>query len=301
MIDFHQIRCQLEYFCLYLKSSQTMKKILVPCDFSGAAENAFRFALDVAVQSKGEVHLLNVIELPVVHNTFLVPVVSFEQVLLDELREASTKEFQKLIDKYRHDHIKVTAEVLFGPVSSKIIDYASEKQADVIIMGSHGTSGLKGYFIGSNAEKIVRISPVPVLVVKDYPEHPIKNIVFPNSLETAEQENLIMNVISLQEFFKARLHIVRINTPANFSSDTITRKRLEEFAGRYKLKDYTINIFNHPNEENGVIHFAQLVNADLIAMGTHGRRGLAHWLNGSVTEDIVNHIKCPIWTSVVKK
>lgn len=277
-----------------------MKRILVPCDFSKTAENAFRFALDVAAQSKGEVRLVNVIELPVVHNTFMVPVVAFEQVLLDELKDASEKEFRKLIEKYPREGVKVSVEVLFGPVSTRIADYADEKHADVIIMGSHGTSGLKGYIIGSNAEKIVRTANVPVLVVKDYPARPVRNIVFPNSQETTNQENLVMKVLGLQEFFQAKLHVVWINTPANFSSDTVTRKRLEDFAAKYNLRNYTVNIFNHQNEENGLIHFAQMVDADLIAMGTHGRKGLAHWMNGSVTEDVMNHINCLIWTNVVK-
>lgn len=278
-----------------------MKKVLVPCDFSGPAVNAFRFALDIASPSKGTVHLLNVIELPVVHNSLLMPVVTFEQVLLDELKAASEKEFKKLTDRYETDGVKIVTEVLFGITAHKIIDYAAEKSVDIIVMGSHGASGMKEYFIGSNAEKIVRISPVPVLVVKNYPKEPIKNIVFPNTLETAYQHDLVTGVKALQEFFKAQLHIVWINTPINFVSDTITRKRLVDFADRFMLKNFTINIFNHPNEENGIIHFTEMIQGDMIAMGTSGRKGLAHWLNGSMTEDIVNHVKCPIWTSVLKR
>jgi nucleotide-binding universal stress UspA family protein len=62
-----------------------MKKILVPCDFSKPAINAYRFALDVAQQSKGTVHLLNVIELPILHDSVLMPVLNFEAQLLEEL------------------------------------------------------------------------------------------------------------------------------------------------------------------------------------------------------------------------
>jgi K+-sensing histidine kinase KdpD len=124
--------------------------------------------------------------------------------------------------------------------------------------------------------------------------------VFPNSLET-DQEDLVQHVKVLQDFLKATLHIVWINTPGNFTSDNITMVRLKEFAKRFMLKNYTLNVFNDTFEDSGVINFAHSINADMIAMGTHGRRGLNHVMAGSVAEDVVNHIDCPIWTYTIKK
>ena len=159
---------------------------------------------------------------------------------------------------------------------------------------------MREFFIGSNAEKIVRNSPVPVLVMKDYYKGPIKNIVFPNTLETEHQEDLTMKVKALQAFFKARLHIVWINTPLNFTSDRVTRERLEAFAKRFMLKDYTINIFNQTDEEKGIVEFANSIKGDLIAMGTHGRKGFARVFNVSLAEDVVNHYKGLVWTYSLK-
>jgi hypothetical protein len=110
-----------------------------------------------------------------------------------------------------------------------------------------------------------------------------------------------MSVKALQNFFKAKIHIVWINTPTNFTRDTITQKRLNAFAKRFMLKEHTINIFNDPYEEAGVINFTKEINGDMIAMGTHGRKGLAHLMSGSVAEDVVNHVDCPIWTYAIKK
>lgn len=273
-----------------------MKRILVPIDFSKPAINAFRLALDVASQSKGMVHLLNVIELPVLHDTLLAPVVDFEQALLTELKTKSESEFKKLSNRYNKGGVKVAFDVEFGPVSKTIIDYIGEHDVDLVLMGSHGASGMREIFIGSNAEKIVRHSPVPVLVLKDYMKGPIKNIVFPNTLETEKREDLVMKVKALQAFFKARLHIVFINTPLNFTSDDVTHERLQKFAHRFMLKDYTINVFNSRDEEEGILQFSRQIDADLIAMGTHARKGLAHLIAGSLTEDIVNHTSGLVWT-----
>jgi nucleotide-binding universal stress UspA family protein len=279
-----------------------MKKIVVPCDFSEQAVNAFRVALDVAELSKGEVHLVNVIELPIMHDTVLMPVLTFEETLLKELQQKVEKQFQKLSSKYGSENVKVKLKVLFGSTAHMILDYITSEKIDLVVMGTHGARGVREYLIGSNAEKFVRRSTVPVLAIKKYVKvSSIRNIVFPNTLDTEMHEDLVMKVKTLQNFFKAKIRIVWINTPTNFTRDTITRKRLADFAKRFMFKDFTIHIYNDPFEETGIINFAHEIKGDMIAMGTHGRKGLVHLLTGSVAEDVLNHVDCPIWTYPIKK
>ncbi|HEY9487066.1 MAG TPA: universal stress protein, partial [Chryseosolibacter sp.] len=147
----------------------------------------------------------------------------------------------------------------------------------------------------------VRRSPVPVLVLKDYYRRPIKDIVFPNTLDTEKQEKLIEKVKALQAFFKAKVHILYVNTPTNFTADDDTTERLKQFAKQFMFRNYTLNIYNYPFEEEGIIYFTKSIKANMIAMGTHGRKGLAHFLNGSLAEDVVNHADCPIWTFATPK
>lgn len=278
-----------------------MKRILVPCDFSKQAINAYRFALDLAVQSKGAIHLLYVIELPVLHDTLIMPVLNFEQEFLNDLRKSAEERFRKITQKYNTQGVEIITKIQFGGVSRMIQDYIKSESIDLVVMGSHGASGVRELFIGSNAEKIVRHSPVPVLVIKEYQKGVIKDIVFPNTLETENQEDLVMKVKGLQDFFKARIHIIWVNTPLNFTSDSHTRERLEAFAKRYMFKNYTINVFNHRDEEKGILEFSNTIKGSLIAMGTHGRKGIAHLLTGSLAEDVVNHNKGLVWTYSLRK
>ncbi|MCS6973611.1 MAG: universal stress protein [Cyclobacteriaceae bacterium] len=279
-----------------------MKNILVPCDFSEQAINAFRFALDISRKAKGKVHLVHVIELPVVHDSVFMPVLSFEEVFIKELREKAEKEFTKLTTKYGSPSDKVSTHVLFGGTFRMLEDYIANESIDLVIMGTKGATGAREILVGSNTEKVVRRSPVPVIAVKKYMEaDSIKNIVFPNTLDTEKQESLVMRVKALQDFFKATLHIVWINTPTNFTPDRITTQRLEAFAKRFMFKNYTVNVYNDPYEEAGIINFTHSIKADMIAMGTHGRKGLAHVLAGSIAEEVVNHVDCPIWTYSLKK
>jgi nucleotide-binding universal stress UspA family protein len=274
-----------------------MKNILVPCDFSEPAIHAFRFALDIAVRAKSDVRLYHVIELPAIHDPIIMPVVTLEQEFLKELKEKALVRLNGLISQFGEPaSVKATAVVDFGSPARMMTEFADKESIDLIAIGSHGASGVKEYFIGSNAEKIVRRSSIPVLVIKSYEGKPIRNIVFPNSLETEKQEDLIAKVKELRSFFSANLHILYVNTPTHFTADNITCSRLEAFAKKFGFTDYTLNVYNYPYEDSGIIQFAHKINADLVAMGTHGRRGIAHFVSGSLAEDIVNHAQCPIWT-----
>jgi nucleotide-binding universal stress UspA family protein len=277
-----------------------MKMILVPCDFSKPAVNAYRFALDLAAQSRGTVILLHVIELPVVGDPGMMQVITLDDNFFSQAKKRQQQHFDKLVAKYGSEEVKTTTHIEFGSFPLIVSNFIERKDIDLVVMGSHGSSGMKEFFAGSNAERIVRRATAPVIVIKDLYKGPVKNIVFPNTLDTEDQEELTRQVKALQAFFKATVHIVYINTPANFSSDTVTVKRLKAFAKRFGFKDYTINVFNHENEERGILHFTQMIKGDLIAMGTHGRRGVSHLLNGSLAEDVVNHSSTLIWTCAIK-
>jgi nucleotide-binding universal stress UspA family protein len=155
--------------------------------------------------------------------------------------------------------------------------------------------------IGSNTEKVVRQANCPVLVVHKKPATTdFKNIVYATSM-SKEEEIFSRIVRTTQELFDSTVHLVRINTPGNFQRDAVVKKYMEDFAKKLKLKNYTLNIFNDLSEEEGIIYFADSIDADLIAMATHGRTGFAHVLAGSIAEDVVSHAKRPVLTFVTKR
>jgi nucleotide-binding universal stress UspA family protein len=277
-----------------------MKKILVPCDFSDPAVQAFKLAVEIGRQSNGAVFLLNVVEVPVMHETVVMPTLYFEQSFMNETKAAAEKKFAKMVEKWAADGPPVFCHVEFGATSQTIKQFVVDKEIDLVLMGTHGASGAKEFLIGSNTEKIVRGSTVPVLAIKkEIKMASIKNIVFANELDL-EAEALTLKVKELQNFFDAKLHILYVNTPGSFKRDTVTQKLLKDFAKRFMLKDYTLNVFNDIDQESGVRNFVQSINADMVAMATHGRKGLNHFLSGSIAEDVVNHLECPIWTYQAK-
>lgn len=277
-----------------------MKKILVPCDFSESAVQAYEFAMNLAAQSNAEVFVLKVIDLPFIYETSLGTTPEyFDPSIFKDLEVDAKNNFEKLKAKHTRKEL-VTFTVLRGAVTFTIKQFAEDHNIDLIVMGTTGASGLKEYWIGSNTEKIVRFSHVPVLAVrKSFQVSKIKNIVFPTTLHL-DQNDLISRVKNLQLFFSAKLHLLLVNTPNNMLRTKDEMDLMEEFARHYQLSNYTLNTRNDFTEQDGIINFAHEIKADLIAMGTHGRRGLAHLFMGSVTEDVVNHVDCPIWTYLVR-
>jgi nucleotide-binding universal stress UspA family protein len=118
---------------------------------------------------------------------------------------------------------------------------------------------------------------------------------------SGEEEVFSRVVRKTQQLYDATVHLVRINTPGNFQRDSVVKKYMQDFAKKLQLKNFTVNVFNELSEEEGIIYFADSINADLIAMATHGRTGFAHVLAGSIAEDVVSHAKRPVLTFVIKK
>jgi nucleotide-binding universal stress UspA family protein len=277
-----------------------MKKILVPCDFSEPSIQAFKFALEIAGKSNGQVILLHIVEVPVMHDTMINPVMDFEISFFKDMKDRADRHFEKIKRKWGKENIKIHSTVKLGGILSTIERFSEETKVDLIVMGTHGVSGVKEFFVGSNTQKVVRFSSVPVIAIKQSIKlSRIKNIVFPIALHE-NRYTLIRQIKKLQSLFSATLHLLIINTPGNLRRTADEKQLMEEYAKNYKLIDYTLNIRNDFSEKDGIISFASETKADMIAMGTHGREGLAHFLMGSIAESVVNHISCPVWTYIEK-
>jgi len=277
-----------------------MKKILVPCDFSESAQQAYEFAMNLAALAHAEVFVLKVIDLPFMYETSFGATPEFVNPgTFIYLEEDAASQFEKMKSKHPRKE-KVSFSILRGSVTFMIQRFAEDNKIDLIVMGTRGANGLKEYWIGSNTEKVVRYSPVPVLAIrKSFDSSKIKNIVLPTTLHL-DQNDLISRVKELQFFFSAKLHLLLVNTPNNMLRTKEEMDLMEEFARHYNITNYTVNTRNDFSEQDGIINFTHEIKADMIAMGTHGRRGLTHMFMGSVTEDVVNHVDCPIWTYSVR-
>jgi nucleotide-binding universal stress UspA family protein len=281
-----------------------MKRILVPTDFSKASITALEVACEIAKKAGAEVIALHVVEEATSESfrvTGEVVTANYEDRLYTlKLLEKSKKQLEKLVLDPKFSSIKLDGELRLGNAFHGMNAIITEQKVDLVVMGARGHSRLEQMIIGSNTEKVVRNSKVPVLSVHKKPAKVnFKNIVYATAM-SKDEEKFAKVVIEAQGLYNSKIHLVRINTPGDFQRDRVAKDYMEKFARKLGLKNYTINVYNDVTEEEGIIYFAESINADLIAMATHGRTGFAHVLAGSIAEDVVSHAKRPVLTFVTK-
>jgi len=282
-----------------------MKKILVPTDFSKTSITALETAFDIAKKAGAEIHLLHVVE-EASPDSYRV---SGEWVKEDweerlftfKLLEKAKKQLEKLVLDPRFEAVKIEGQLRLGNPFHGMNAIIAEEKVDLVVMGTRGITNLEGMIIGSNTERVVRHSRCPILTVQKKPSSTnFKNIVYATAM--SKDEEVFSRIVKrTQQLYNSTIHLVRINTPGDFQRDKVVKEYMNKFAKSLQLKNFTINVYNDLNEEEGILYFADSIDADLIAMATHGRTGFAHVLAGSIAEDVVNKAKRPVLTFVVKR
>lgn len=271
-----------------------MKKILIPTDFSKHAEYALKVAAQIAKKNDGEIILLHMLELPQQAGDAIGAGKDIPEIMF--FKNAAMKKLEDLMDEDYLDGLKVSEVVQFELAFDGILKISQKNNVDLIVMGSHGASGYKEMFIGSNAEKVVRNSDVPVLIIKKEQENfQVNDFVFASDFSD-EVKRPFEKVVEFANKFDSTLHLAMINTPNDFKSTSTSEEIMNNFISNFKVNKHQTHIYNETNIEKGILNFSNSINADLIGMCTHGRKGLSHFFNGSISEDLVNHATRPVIT-----
>ncbi len=272
-----------------------MKKILVPIDFSKNSRHALDFAIEFNELIKGEIVLIHVLDLPITQHGYI-----------GLATQANLEVYygKKVINKTQ-DQLAGWAQTVSstGQMVSTILKYGnpyegisksiSAEDADWIVMGSKGASGLKDIFIGSNAERVVRFAKSPVIVIKGETHvDEIRSIVLATD-GTESGEKLIAKVKQIQQALNLKIHLLKVRTYSHESEEK-DQDILHEFARHFQLKNYTLNSIEAPYPDEGIVKFAEQIHSGLIAIGTHGHTGFMHLFGGSWAEDVVNESGIPV-------
>ncbi|WP_435625279.1 universal stress protein [Flagellimonas sp.] len=270
-----------------------MKQILVPVDFSDCSEYALEVAAQLARKLNGVITIFHMMG---VSEAVLAKSELHEQEEARYYMKLAKEKLKRYTDKAYLMGIPVKTIIQNYKVFEEINKVAHEQQIDLIIMGSHGASGLSRLFVGSNTEKVVRSAEVPVLVIKK-PHHDFKieNVVFACNLK-AESHKAFQKALDFSNLFGAELHLVYINTEgSNFLNSRQIAEKVADFSTIIG-HSHTVNLYHDFSVEQGIFNFAGSISANLIVIPTHGRKGIAHFFKGSIGEKMANTIKMPIMT-----
>lgn len=275
-----------------------MKKILIPIDFSDFSENALEVAANLAKKFKADLIVLHMLGL------------SEAIFTKDEAQEFMEAQYYMKLAKRRFDDflnkpflkgVKVFETVQNYKDFNEINNIVKEQNIDLVVMGSHGTSGLSELFVGSNTEKVVRTCDVPVMVIKKRRKgFDIKEAIFASDFEV-ENIPAYNNALKFFSSLGANVHLVYVNRPNQyFKSSEEINNQMELFlstAHHSAVPDNRkVTILNDYSIEEGIYNYAKTINANIIALPTHGRKGLSHFFKGSIGEDIANHADLPVIT-----
>jgi nucleotide-binding universal stress UspA family protein len=285
-----------------------IKKILVPTDFSEHAERAVAQATALAKPFGASLHLLHVVQLPMLPaNPEAPPIpITFWQELRTNAR-ARLVPIQKQIES---QGVRCEMEVVEDIPGFAIAAAAERTHADLIVMGSRGLTGLKHVLLGSVAERTVRSAPCPVLTVKGG-ELRLRTIAVPMDFSPAAQQALEAAKSLAKTAGPAHLVLVHAYyVPVELEQYLVSHgdpfferlskgvtKDLEAILTGLSDAGISAEYVARPGvPETVILEVVKEKKADLIAMGTHGRRGLKHLLLGSVAEHVVRTSDVPVLT-----
>jgi len=272
-----------------------MKNILVPVDFSKVSEAAARFAIDLAKENNAAVTFLNSAEINYFAD-YHFPVYSNAKLMVTEVVESIQRQMDRMVKDFETEGVEIKGKVSPLTLMEYIKDEIKENEIDLCVVGTTGSTGLDEFFIGSNTEKIVRQVSCPVISVPKATEtDAIKKILVPIDLREI-RTSFLKQVRLLQKMFNCTLEFVWVKTPHNIENEDAVTDELGRVFESVGIDNYSFFIVRSVFPADGIFMEVDDSEADMVAMATHARRGIAHWLSGSLTEDTVNHVAVPVWS-----
>jgi nucleotide-binding universal stress UspA family protein len=272
-------------------------KILIPTDFSELSNYALNLALKVAESESSELHLIHVIQLPAG-----VLLQENGELLMNDENDITLPLLKKdealaKIQNYVKDiQLPVVTKVCYGHLNQEVLRYAEKENIGLIVMGTHGATGVKELISGSHTEYVAMRAKAPVLSLKcDRSDMSISSIVLAGDFSKEDIPHC-ETVIKLQKAFNAQLHLLRVNTPSKFLPDNEVKNNMKAFAEKHGLQNYVTSVYSHNDVEEGIMYYAEENNADIVSIGTKGRTGFNKLINGCVSADLINHVFRPILT-----
>jgi nucleotide-binding universal stress UspA family protein len=267
------------------------KRILIPTDFSETADLALLHAVDMAKRVYAEIILLHV----VVAYTVKPGMEEQTSALTDVVAEKLSLKAAEIKAQFGFD---IITRVAIGTIRDEVVKAAEETGSDVIVLGTHGVSGIKEFLMGSNAFRIVSEATCPVLSVQATPQQKgFKQILVPidNSFHSREKLNL---AIRFAHTYNAQLHICGLRSHDHDDHDLNTRFRLkmqqvEEYVAEHNVA-FSITTLFCSNIAKTTMEFATEKNADLIIIMNEQETNTTGFFMGPYAQQIVNHSTIPV-------
>ncbi|HEX5001199.1 MAG TPA: universal stress protein [Bacteroidia bacterium] len=272
-----------------------MNHILVPIDFSLLSEKAYFTAADICLKTGSEITLLNVVaasgEVLVDISGNLIDSEDFDSSSVKSQLNASV---ERIDSWYKHvENVKVNIKALPGQVEEVVLHEIKSGKYDLVVMGTHGSSGLKEVFVGSHTEHIAMQSTIPVLSMKDT-EKDLGRVVLASAFSRAFTVPRVFS--NLCTALGAHVTFLHIKTLDSAASNTEIAMRMDQTAMASGIQVYEKVVFEATDIESGIETYCNNHKTGLLAIESKGRTGLIKWLSGCISADLINHYEHALFT-----
>ena len=270
--------------------SLPLRNILVPTDFSACANTAVAAAMKLAEHSGAKIHFLHLTidQTGPGHVPGNVLAVETKKV-----RQARAKLYE-LVRDAEAAGIKAKPELVLGTGAEHIEDYLEAFKIDLLVMGSHGASGIRERIIGSHTQHVIRHCTIPSLVIKHKPVRMVpKNMVYASDFKT-NHSHAIRQVANFARYWDASLHLLFINPIDHPVDEEQAHDRMEKELEFFRDVRFTRNIANTNDIEFGIAQFSRQIDADMIAVAQEHRGVLDRIVRPGVADQLINHSELPV-------
>lgn len=266
-----------------------MKKILVPTDFSACAENAFSVALEIARKSGAELtvqHLYN-------DKSGSMHVLLTKPLETDPSLGQTKAKLDELVASAERTGVHARPLLVMNKGTDKIENYIEPLGIDLVVMGSHGATGIRELVIGSQTERVVRHATAPVLVIKNKPDEiNFYKILFASTFHENPAKAL-GKVLQLSQYWSGTIHVLYIGLENDKQTKVEVDEKMNALQAQFTTATFTRNFITTNDPEWGIKHAARDIAPDLIALTTRLKTG-AFIFSHSLAESLVNHEQLPV-------
>ena len=294
--------------------------IVVATDFSSESLKALAYAAALLRQGEGTLHLVHVLD---IDYSFAVPTLLMTEpiVTAPEVGRANEAELKKLVTKIVGPQIEAHVHVKCGRAYDQICAVAREVAADLLVIATHGRTGLKHLMLGSTAERVVQYAPCPVLVVRDDERDPfdpasatapvrLQKILVPVDFSECAKHGVhyaialarrhgakvvLLHCVQVQPMLPTERYEAFARTPSPGVIERAAKQQMRRFIRGLDAGDVaveTVMQIGRPAEQ--ICNYAESQQMDVIVTSTHGLTGFAHVLIGSTAEHVVRYARCPV-------
>ena len=268
--------------------------ILVPIDFSVNYVPSVTFASKLSGIKTAKIYLFYVAMMPDLYITELEDYGKYDseyKKILKRIHDSSLSKLREIKEKYFDKSTNVISKVIISKnIYKEIIYYSETLQCDLIILSeSESNRKIK---IGSNTERVVRLSNIPVMVIKNLSKDAIKKVVFASDFRK-DAVPVFNKLLKCFHNERTAFRLLYINTKSDFEEYDVVKERMEKFKKNFS-GDFSIVIRAGKNVETSILKYANSINADLIAMGIKDKKGFSQYFTGRITEAVLNLSDLPV-------